>query len=175
MFSASSRAVSLCAIVVVAVVGSALTGAADEKKEKPLSPETILKDQFEGKATVELEVGEVHTLNIDSIFVPDVSHAQIIKAKIPGAKVGQEVLVTVSREVATRILKLGIEDPAEHFRGKILRVSGTVEPVKKLSTPSAMVYRIQVTNLDQLESIRKPSLSCRTQRWTGKADRPEIE
>lgn len=158
MFSTSCLAVfmSLLASAVVAVVGSPLAGAADEKREKPLSPETILAAKFEGKATVELRVGEVHTLNIDSLFVPDVSHAQIIKAKIPGAKVGQEVLVTVSREIATRLLKLGIEDPAEHFRGKILRVTGTVEQIKDLSTPSAMVYRIQVTNLDQLESIRKP-------------------
>ena len=147
---------TLLANAALAVVGSSLAEAADEKEEQPLSPETILEKKFEGKATVELQVGEVHTLNIDSVFVPDVSHAQIIKAKISGAKVGQEVLVTVSREVATRLLKLGITDPAEHFRGKILRVSGTVEQVKELSTPSAMVYRVQVTNLDQLESIRKP-------------------
>jgi hypothetical protein len=158
MFSASRRAViaSLLANSVVAVVGLSLARAADEKREKPITPETILKTKFEGKATVELQVGEVRTLNIDSVFVADVSHAQIIQAKIAGAKIGQEVVVTVSREIATRLLKLGIEDPAEHFRGKILRVSGTVEQIKRPSTPTAMAYRIQVTNLDQLESIRKP-------------------
>jgi hypothetical protein len=105
---------------------------------------------------VELAVDEVHTLNLDSLFVPDVSHDQIIKAKIPGAKTDQEFLVIVKREVATRLLKLGIADPAEHFRGKILRVSGTVEQVKRPSTPPALVYRILVTNLDQLQSIRQP-------------------
>lgn len=54
------------------------------------------------------------------------------------------------------VLNLGIEDVAEHFRGKVLRVSGIVEQIKRPSTPSAVVYRILVTNLDQLESIRKP-------------------
>ncbi|MCY2967130.1 MAG: hypothetical protein NT069_26415 [Planctomycetota bacterium] len=158
MFSASRRAVNarLLANSVVAVVCFSLACAADEKREQPLTPETILETKFEGKATVELQVGEVRTINIDSVFVPDVSHVQVIQAKIAGAKIGQELVVTVSREIATRLLKLGIEDPAEHFRGKILRVSGTVEQIKRPSTPTAMVYRIQVTNLDQLESIRKP-------------------
>jgi hypothetical protein len=155
------KSIAICAVValgsaVMAFASSPLARAAGEKKEKPLSPETILEKKFEGKATVELQVGEVHTLNIDAMFVPDVSHAQIIKAKIREAKVGQEVLVIVTREVATRLLKLGIADPAEHFRGKILRVSGTVEQIERPSTPSAIVYRIRVTNLDQLESIRKP-------------------
>ena len=61
----------------------------------------------------------------------------------------------VKREVATRLLKLGIADPAEHLRGKTLRVSGTVEQINRPSTPATLVYRIQVTNLDQLENIRK--------------------
>lgn len=158
MFSASRRAVvaSLLAFAVVVVAGSFWAHAADEQKEKPLSPETILENQFEGEATVELHVGEVHTLNIDSLFIPDVSHAQLIYAKIPGAKTGEKVLVAVSREVATRLLKLGIADPAEHFRGKILRVSGTVERIERPSTPAATVYRIRVTHLEQLENIGKP-------------------
>lgn len=141
----------LLAGAVAVVVGLPLAG-----EEKPLSPEMILEKKFEGKATVELQVGEVHTLNIDALFVPDVSHAQIIKAKIPGAKIDQEFLVIVKKEVATRLLKLGISDPAEHFRGKMLRVSGTVEQINRPSTPSSMVFRIQITSLDQLESIRKP-------------------
>jgi hypothetical protein len=138
-----------------------------EEKEAPLSPEAIVKKQFEGKATVELQVGEVHTLNIDALFVPDVSHDQIITAKIPGAKTGDEFVVIVKREVATRMLQLGIEDPAEQFRGKILRVSGTVERLKRPSTPPVPVYRILVTDLDQLESIRKPVSGRRTNEQNG--------
>jgi hypothetical protein len=138
-----------------------------EEKEVPLSPEAIVERQFEGKATVELQVGEVHTLNIDALFVPDVSHDQIITARIPEAKTGDEFVVIVKREVATRMLQLGIEDPAEHFQGKILRVSGTVERLKRPSTPLVQVYRILVTDLDQLQSVRKPVSSRRTNEQIG--------
>src|SRR5262249_30762909 len=132
------------------VVGLPIAGAA---QEKPLSPETILAKKFEGKATVEFLVGEVRTLNIDSLFVPGVSHAQIIKAKVLGAKDGQEVVVIVSREIATRPLQLEIDDPAEHLRGKVLRGAGRVE------RRSETQYQIRVTSPDQLETIRKKQLS----------------
>jgi hypothetical protein len=124
------------------------------EEKKPLSAETILEKKVEGKATVEFLVREVHTLNIDALFVPDVSHAQIIKAKV--SKDGHEFWVIVSREIATRLLRLGVVDPAEHFRGKLIRVSGTVERVAPPSLPSPAVYKLHVTSLDQLESIRKP-------------------
>ena len=127
------------------------------KQQKPLSPETILEHKFEGKATVELLVDEVKTLNIDSIFMPGLSHALTIKAKVSGAKDGEEFWVMVSRETATRLLRLGIEDPAEHFRGKVLRVSGTVERVTPPSAPAKTTYyKIHVTSLDQLESVHQP-------------------
>jgi hypothetical protein len=125
-------------------------------EETPLTAEAILEKKFEGKATVEFQVGEVDTLNIDSIFMPGVSHALVIRPKIPGAKFDDEFLVLVSREIATRLLQLGIADTAEHFRGKILRVTGTVERLKRTETPSVMVYRIRVTSIDQLDNIRKP-------------------
>lgn len=149
MFSPTCRqAVAILLTGVVAVVmGITIASAAEEK---PLSPETILKEKFEGQATVELQVGDVTTLNIDSLFVPGVSHAQIVKAKVPGAKDEQAFLLIVSREVATRLLKLGIEDPAEHLRGKVLRLSGRVE------RRSETQYQMRVTSLDQLENIRKP-------------------
>ncbi|MFO0966703.1 MAG: sigma-70 family RNA polymerase sigma factor [Gemmataceae bacterium] len=127
-----------------------VAAGAEEKKEKPLAPQTIFDKQFEGRATVEFLAGEVHTLNIDSVFVPNVSHAQIISAKVPGAKAGQEFIVCVVREVATRLLRLGIADPAEHFRGKVLRVSGVVQRL------SGERYRLYVTSLEQLEIIRNP-------------------
>ena len=149
MFSPACREVVaiLLAAAVAVVMRVPSAGAAEEK---PLSPETILAKKFEGQATVEFLVGEVTTLNIDSLFVPGVSHAQFIRAKVPGAKDGQEFLVIVSREIATRLLQLGIEDPAEHLRGKVLRVSGRVE------RHSENQYRLRVTSLDQLENIRKP-------------------
>ncbi len=126
------------------------------KQQKPLTPEAILENKFESKATVEFLVDEVRTVNIDSTFMPGLSHAQIIKVKISEAKEGHEFLVIVSRETATRLLQLGIEDPAEHFRGKRMRVSGTVERVTPPSAPAKSIYKIHVTSLDQLENIRQP-------------------
>jgi hypothetical protein len=149
--------------LVLLLVGAGMTGmgvsisaVAAEKKEKPLSPEMILEKDFEGKATVEFLVQEVTTLNIDSVFIPDVSHAQILRPKVEGEKNVQEFCVVVSREVATRLLQLGIEDPAEHFRGKQIRASGKVEKIKGSAPGSPTLYKIHVTNLNQLESIRKP-------------------
>lgn len=93
---------------------------------------------------------------LTSIFMPGLSHAQMIKAKVSGAKDGEEFWVMVSRETATRLLRLGIEDPAEHCRGKVLRVSGTVERVTPPSAPAKTTYKIHVTSLDQLESVHQP-------------------
>ena len=73
-----------------------------------------------------------------------------------GAKAGQEFWVIVSRETATRMLRSGIVDPTQHFRGKVVRVSGTVKVVKPPSAPAKTIYKIHVTSLDQLESIRTP-------------------
>jgi len=145
----------LSASAVAAALGMPVAGAAEEKKEKPLSAETLLETKFTGKATVEFLVGEVATVNIDALFVAGVSHAQIVKAMLPRVKDGQEFCVVVSRETATRLLRLGIDDPAEHFRGKVLRVSGTVERVER-ALPSGTLYKIHATSLEQLESIRKP-------------------
>ena len=158
MFSASRRRMiaSLLAAAIVAVLGLPSARAEDDKGEKVLSPEKILKDGFVGKATVELQVGEVRTLDIDSVFVPDASHAQTIEAKLPGEKAGRKFVVTVSRETATRLRQLGIDDVAEHVRGKVLRVSGTVELVKRTATAPEVIYRLPVANLDQFESIHKP-------------------
>ena len=144
-----------CRVVVAILLGCALAvfeglpiAAAEE--ESSIIPETIFEKKFVGEATVEFLVGEVTTLNIDSLYMPGVSHTQIITAKVPHAKDGQEFIVIVSRDVATRLLRLGIEDPAEHLRGKVLRVSGQVD------RPSANQYKLRVTQLDQLEIIRKP-------------------
>ena len=47
--------------------------------------------------------------------------------------------------------RLGIENPAEHFRGKVVRISGSVE---RSEGKSGTEYVMQVTNLDQFEEIR---------------------
>jgi len=144
------------ALFLLAAGVAAVDGAGEDKKEQPLSPETVLEKEIQGKATVEFLVEGVTTLNIDSLYVPDVSHAQIIKAKVPGAREGREFWVVVSRETATRLLHLGVEDPAKHFRGKQMRVSGTIERFSPTEEPARMIYKIRVTDLAQLEHVKTP-------------------
>lgn len=158
MFPCSFRVLVgvLLGVLVTMAVSPLPTIAADNDSENVLSPETIVRSGYTGKATVELLVDKVHTLNIDSVFVPDVSHDQVITASIPVETGGREFLVVIKRKVATRLLQLGIGDPAGHLTGRLLKVSGVVEQLPRASASMPVVYRLQVTDLDQLLSIRKP-------------------
>lgn len=127
-----------------------------KEPEKPLTPETIFAKKFTGKATIELLVGEVHTLNIDSVFMPGKSHTQVIWAKVPAEPAGHALMVIVSREVATHLLQSGIADPAEHFRGKRVRVSGTIDRTEPTAPGEAITYKLRVTSIDQLLLVRAP-------------------
>jgi hypothetical protein len=136
------------------LTGSPVSLAADES---PLSPETIEAKDFQGKATIEFLVGHVALLptswtdegwkSVSLLVAPE------IWREVGDQRVLNRTHVVVSRETIARLKQLGIEDPAEHFSGKVLRVSGTVERVSGSSVPE---YRIQVNSLDQLEAIRKP-------------------
>jgi hypothetical protein len=122
-------------------------------EESPLSPEMIVEKDFRGKATVEFPVGEVY-LNVDGWSASGHDGWKAVPLRIVPKAEGEKgkVEVLVSGKTVTRLNRLGIEDPAQHFLGKVLRVSGTVERVVKRS---GTVYRIQVNSLDQLEDIRK--------------------
>ena len=135
--------------VVAVTMALPMVGAAEEQ---PLTPEAIMEKKVEGKATVEFPVGEVGVMLTSRATLADESEPLHIAPKTARKKaVG--VYVLVSWEAATRLKRLGIENPAEHFRGKVVRVSGTVE---RLTGSSGPEYRIQVTSLDQFEVIRKP-------------------
>lgn len=121
-------------------------------EDKPLTPETIVGKKFAGKATVEFVVGEAGVMLTGRITLVGESEPLHLAPKGDGKK-RSPVYVHVSWESATRLKRLGIDDPAGHFRGKVVRVSGTVE---RLEGESGAEYRIQVTNLDQFEDIRKP-------------------
>jgi hypothetical protein len=108
--------------------------------------------KIEGEATVELTVGEVKHLRTGRSTRADESEPLILVAKAAGAG-GDSVHIDVTWEVATRLKRLGVEDPAEHFRDKVVRVRGTVERLTRRPGPA---YRIEVKNLDQFEIIRKP-------------------
>lgn len=149
------------AIIAVAMLAFAVAwalpgrGVAKEGDEKPVSAEEVLKKKILGQATVEFLVDEVTTLNIDSVFTPGTSHAQLISAKLPKGKGGEEFMVIVSKELATRMLRSGIVDPADYFRRKKMRVSGIVARIDR-TPPEVTTYKIHVTRMEQLESVRTP-------------------
>jgi len=128
------------------VIAPPITAAA---VENPLSPQVIVDKKKTGKATIEFSVGEVHLItgwNETSLQIVPKDFAQ--KKWSRG-----RVSVLVSGDVIHRLWQLGIEDPEEHFRGKVLRVSGTIRRIEKRAGPE---YRLEINNLNQLEAIRLP-------------------
>jgi hypothetical protein len=131
-----------------ATFGQPVARAADEK---PLTPEAIVAGGFTGRAVVEFTVGEVAAIRTGRSMLVDESLSLHIVAASAG-KQKSAVYVLVSWETATRLKQLGIEDPAEHFRGKTVRVSGALERHMRSSVSE---YYIKVTSLDQFKVIRK--------------------
>ena len=115
--------------------------------ENPLSPQTIVDKKMTGRATIEFTVGEVR-------LIPGWSETslQIIPKDFKKKDLSHgRVVVLVSGDVIHRLWQLGIEDVQEHFRGKGLRVSGTIQRIEKRPGTE---YRLEVNNLDQLQVIR---------------------
>jgi hypothetical protein len=123
----------------------------------PLSPETIVEKNITGMATVEFTVDEVYLLPESwAVSANDRWKAvplHIVPKKVGKSKAPYKMSVIVSGQVASRLKQLGIKNPAEHFRGKVLRVTGTVTSQEKRA---GTFYRLEVTSLDQLQVIRPP-------------------
>jgi hypothetical protein len=152
MFTLTRRVVAAFLLVfgASAVMGQPVARGCDQS---PLSHETIVMKNFEGKATVEFTVGEACLMPSSWTTAAFKSAPLLIVPKATGEKFQGQVSVIVSRETANRLKQLGIEDPDVYFRGKVLRVSGTVEGFLHRSGKD---YCIQVNSLDQIEAIRKP-------------------
>jgi len=123
----------------------------------PLSPETIVEKNITGKATVEFTVEEVYLLS-ESWAVSANDRWKAVPLNIVPKNFGKsgapnKMSVIVSGQVASRLKQLGIKNPAEHFRGKLLRVTGTVTSQEKRA---GTFYRLEVTSLDQLQVIAPP-------------------
>src|SRR5262249_14974753 len=104
--------------------------------------------------TVEFTVGEVYLMPSSWAASADDEWGSVplrLVAKAAGKT--DPVYVLVSGQTVARLRQLGIEEPAEHFRGKVVRVSGPVERwAKRAGTNS----RLPVNSLDQRDFIRKP-------------------
>lgn len=123
---------------------------------RPLTPETVIKKNITGQATLEFAVGQIHAMPENWAVHAWREVPLRIFPKDAGKK-GEHALegkvsVIVSGKVANRLRQLGIEELAQHFRGKLLRVTGTITRTEHRAGPE---YRLEVTSLDQLEFIRK--------------------
>jgi hypothetical protein len=153
MFTLARRAVA-AVLLASGALAVACPPAALAADDKPLSAETIVEKQFKGKATVEFTVEDVNPMPTNPWSRDSDDGWKAVPLRLV-AKVGKwdAVHVYVSGQTAARLRQLGIEEPGEHFLGKVVRVSGTVERlVKRAGTE----YRIEVNSLDQLQIIRKP-------------------
>jgi hypothetical protein len=154
MFALTRRAV-VAVLLVCGTSAVARPPAALAADDKLLSAETIVEKQFKGKATVEFSVEEVHSMPTNPWSRESDGEWKAVPLRLTAKAAGKtdHVYVFVSGQTVARLRQLGIEEPEEHFHGKVVRVSGTVEPfVKRAGTE----YRIQVNSLDQLEVVRKP-------------------
>ena len=105
-----------CAVLVVLLLAPALLRA-DDKDAKPITPDEAAKRVGE-KCTVEMEVkstgkgreGSVVFLNSEEDY-----------------KDKKNFTVYLDRDALEKFKKAKIDDPADHFKGKTIRVTGTVK------------------------------------------------
>ena len=141
----------------------------------PLSPQAVLDGKYVGQATLEFAIDKAGQLFEARSIKPGESDALYLAPKADGGH-GSRVYVIISWGVATRLLQLGVDDPTEHFRGKMIRVSGSVRRLagddlpksrslywstgkyrsETVSSGTEPEYAIEVTSLDQLKLVRKP-------------------
>jgi hypothetical protein len=149
--------------------------AAKRVADMPLSPEAILKKKFEGEATVEFTAAKSAQLFEGLSLKPGERASLYLAPKVAG-KTGSRVYVIVNWTVATRLRQFGIDDPAGHFRDRLIRVSGTVKELaggnipgerslyttdggfksETITSGKEPEYYLVVESLDQIKLVRKP-------------------
>jgi DNA/RNA endonuclease YhcR with UshA esterase domain len=90
--------------------------AADDKDVKPLSPAEAAKN-VDKKCTVEMEVKSAGKSGNRRVFLNSEANYRD----------GKNFTVLLNRDVLAKFKKVKVEDPAEHFKGKTIRVTGTVK------------------------------------------------
>jgi DNA/RNA endonuclease YhcR with UshA esterase domain len=90
--------------------------AADDKDVKPLAPAEAAKN-IDKKCTVEMEVKSTGKSGNRRVFLNSATNFRD-KANFT---------VMLGRDVLAKFKKMKVEDPAEHFKGKTIRVTGTVK------------------------------------------------
>ncbi|HZY84991.1 MAG TPA: hypothetical protein VFE78_09180 [Gemmataceae bacterium] len=89
---------------------------ADDKDAKPLSPAEAAKN-IDKKCTVEMEVKSTGKSGNRTVFLNSEANFRD----------GKNFTVMLGRGVLAKYKKVKVEDAAEHFKGKTIRVTGTVK------------------------------------------------
>ena len=126
------RCLTSCVFVLVSAIG------AGAEKDKPLSPVDAIKKVNE-KVTVEMTVkasknrlekrGEIYLDSEDDFHDP------------------KNLGIVITKTGAAAFAKAGVEEPAGHFKGKTIRVTGTVIIIEKRP-------RIEVDDPKQIEILK---------------------
>jgi DNA/RNA endonuclease YhcR with UshA esterase domain len=103
-------------VVVLALASLPLPARADEKESRPVPPAEAAK-LVNKKCTVEMEVKSTGRSQRGGLIFLN-SEANY--------RDGKNFTLLIDRKAADKLKKAGIADPAAHFKGKTVYVSGTV-------------------------------------------------
>ena len=121
----------------VAVLFVLCVAAADDKDVKPISPSEAAKN-VDKKCTVEMEVKSTGKSGNRRVFLNSEANYRD----------GKNFTVLLNQGVLAKFKKVKVEDAAEHFKGKTIRVTGTVSQMDKK-------IRLVVEDPKQIEIVEK--------------------
>jgi hypothetical protein len=127
-------------LLMIAVFVSAASGfAQEEAKDKPL---TAAEARMKDGQNVFVEI----TIQSAKNFLADRGAVYLDSEK--NFRDETNIAITITKAGAADLKKAGIDDPAEHFKGKTVRVRGTL-------TLKDKVARIEVKEAKQIELVTK--------------------
>ncbi|HEY0981985.1 hypothetical protein [Schlesneria sp.] len=140
-----------------------LPGIGDQSLPDVWTPELLVRSGYTGPATVCLLAEDARPLDIANLG-PQGEHPSLVvfpashRGEVEGGSAerttdGNHFCLILSPELVERLVSLGIEDVASHFRGKSIRVSGTIERQEQEPPHIGLLYRMAVISLDQLIRI----------------------
>jgi hypothetical protein len=126
------------ALFIAFVTSAALGFAQEEVKDKPL---TAAEARMKDGQTVLVEI----TIQSAKNFLAERGAIYLDSEK--NFRDEKNIAITITKAGAAELKKAGIDDPAEHFKGKTIRVRGTLNLKDK-------VARIEVKEAKQIELVK---------------------
>jgi hypothetical protein len=126
-----------------------------QKNDKVVTPEQVIKEKPKETVQVEFRVADVGRILAqvkkgEEIEPPLQLFAEDNEMAL--RKVDDSFSVVVLGKAVRHLKRVGIEDPTEHFRGKVVRLTGTVRVMPRTKGTG---YELWVERLDQIEAVKK--------------------